>query len=103
MKKISFNAASGLPLIVIGLTACVASPPPYMDANFGGAVEMAKGQQTMNPDASLNTHAVEGIDGQAGDASFDSYRDSFINPKSAPRGSGLNIGTSGGGSSSGGR
>jgi len=103
MKKISINMVPGLPLILIGLTACVATPPPYMDANFGGAVEMAKGQQTMNPDASLNTHAVDGIDGQAGDASFDSYRDSFINPKATPRGSGLSIGSSGGGSSSGGR
>ena len=102
MKKISINTVSGLSLILVGLTACV-TPPPYMEANFGGAVEMAKGQQTMNPDASLNTHAVKGIDGQAGDASFDSYRNSFINRESAPRGSQLSIGTSGGGSSSGAR
>jgi len=84
--------------MLMGLAACV-SPPAYMEANFGVATETAKAQQTMNPDASLNTHAVKGIDGQAGDASFDSYRKSFANPKPAPRSSGLNVGTSGGSSS----
>lgn len=96
MKKISITAVLGLSVMLIALTACV-SPPRHLEANFGVAVEMAKGQQTMNPDASLNTHAVKGIDGQAGDAGFDSYRDSFINPKAAPRGSRLEIGTTGGG------
>lgn len=96
MNKIANKKIVVLSFIVAGLTACV-SPSQHMEANFGNAVEMAKGQQTMNPDASLNTQAVKGIDGQAGDASFDSYRDSFINPKGAPRGSRLDVGTTGGG------
>jgi len=77
------------------LTACVASPPPYMDAKFGEAFEMVKAQQTANPDASLNTTPVVGIDGQAGDAAFDSYRNSFITPPAATSRA-LNVGTSGG-------
>jgi len=77
------------------LSACVASPPPYMDSKFGEAFEMMKAQQTANPDASRNTEAVVGIDGQAGDASFDSYRESFITPPAATSRA-LNVGTSGG-------
>lgn len=77
------------------LTACVASPPPYMDAKFGEAFETVKAQQTANPDASLNTTPVVGIDGQAGDAAFDNYRDSFIN-RPAATSRALNVGTTGG-------
>ena len=91
--KIEFNVLLLLQLFL--LTACVASPPPYMDAKFGEAVEMAKAQQTANPDASLDTTAVIGIDGQAGDAAFDNYRDSFINRPAPSRGV-VDIGTSGG-------
>lgn len=93
--KIKFNLLILLPVFL--LVACVASPPPYMDAKFGEAVEMAKAQQTANPDASLNTTAVIGIDGQAGDAAFDNYRDSFINRPAPSRGI-VDVGTSGGSS-----
>ena len=82
-------------LAILLLTACVASPPPHLDAKFGEAVETAKAQQTVNPDASLDTAALEGVDGQAGDAIFDNYRDSFINRATPTRGP-LNVGTTGG-------
>jgi type IV pilus biogenesis protein CpaD/CtpE len=91
--NIKFNLLMLLPVFL--LSACVASPPPYMDAKFGESVEMAKAQQTANPDASLDTTAVVGIDGQAGDAAFDNYRDSFINRPTPSRGV-VDIGTSGG-------
>jgi len=96
MSDICMRVKLRAPVISLALllTACVASPPPYMDARFGDAVEMAKAQQTANPDASRNTAPVVGIDGQAGDAAFDNYRDSFINRPAATSGA-LNVGTTG--------
>lgn len=76
MNRLSINVL-GLSLLLLFLTACGTSPPPRLDARFGEAVDMAKSQQTLNPDASLNTEPVMGIDGLAGDAGFDSYRDSY--------------------------
>ncbi len=81
-------------IAILSFTACVASPPPHLDAKFGEAVETAKAQQTVNPDASLDTAALQGVDGQAGDAIFDNYRDSFINRPTTTKGP-LNVGTTG--------
>jgi|SRR5690242_18948269 hypothetical protein len=74
------------------LPACV-STTPRLDAQFGAAVEMARAQQTANPDASLNSTAVKGIDGQAGAAAVSNYRESFVNPRPAPTGGVVNVGT----------
>lgn len=101
MKRLPIKNVLGLSLVLLLLTACVASPPPRLDARFGEAVEMAKAQQTLNPDASLNTEPVVGIDGVAGDAGFDNYRDSFINRPAQSRGGiGFGSSASGGGSGS---
>lgn len=103
MKRLPIRNVLGLLLILTMLTACVTSPPPRLDAKFGEAVDMAKAQQTLNPDASLNTVPAMGIDGLAGDAGFDNYRNSFINRPAQTRG-GIGFGSSGsgGGNSSGG-
>ena len=104
MKRLSIKNVLGLSLMLLMLTACVTSPPPRLDAKFGEAIDMAKAQQTLNPDASLNTEAAMGIDGMAGDAGFDNYRNSFINRPAQSRG-GIGFGSgggSGGGASSGG-
>jgi hypothetical protein len=74
------------------LPACVPTTP-RLDAQFGAAVEMSRAQQTANPDASLNTPALKGIDGQAGAAAVSNYRESFINPRPAPTGGVVNVGT----------
>lgn len=87
----------GVLLIAVIVSACVISPPRRLDARFGQAIGMAKAQQTANPDASLNTTAVQGVDGQAGDAMIDNYRNSYINRPAPARGA-LNVGTSGGSS-----
>ena len=92
MSKLSIKAVLGMSLMLFILTGCVTSPPPRLDAKFGEALEMAKAQQTLNPDASLNTEPVEGIDGPAADAGFDNYRDSFINPTGQSSG-GIGFGT----------
>ena len=74
------------------LTACVPTTP-RLDAKFGMAVNTAKAQQTVNPDASLNRDPVK-IDGQVGDAMVDNYRDSYISPRPAGAGgTGLTFGS----------
>lgn len=95
MNKLSLHATLCLPIMLLTLTACVTHPPKRMDSRFGNAVGMAKAQQTVNPDASLDTTPVRGVDGQAGDAMIDNYRDSYINRPAPARGA-LNVGTSGG-------
>ncbi|SNX60120.1 hypothetical protein SAMN06296273_1580 [Nitrosomonas ureae] len=97
MNKFSTKVTLCLSILMLILTACVTHPPKRMDTRFGNALGMAKAQQTVNPDASLNTVPVRGVDGQAGDAMYDNYRDSFISPKAPARGA-LDVGTSGGSS-----
>lgn len=97
MKKSHFNTTLYLPIMLLALTACVTHPPKRMDSRFGNAVGMAKAQQTVNPDASLDTAPVRGVDGQAGDAMIDNYRESFIDRPAPARGA-LDVGTSGGSS-----
>jgi hypothetical protein len=100
MKRLSIKNVSGLPLMLVLLAACATSPYPRVDAEFGQAVDMAKAQQTLNPDASLNTEPVVGIDGIASDAGFDNYRNSFINRPATTTG-GTEFGSGGEGSSGG--
>ncbi|TXI41426.1 MAG: tRNA dimethylallyltransferase [Nitrosomonas sp.] len=95
MNKLSLHATLCLPIMLLALTACVTHPPKRMDTRFGNAVGMAKAQQTANPGASLDTAPVRGVDGQAGDAMIDNYRDSYINRPAPARGA-LNVGTTGG-------
>lgn len=97
MKKLPARMFLCLPVILLALTACVTSPPKRLDARFGNALGMAKAQQTANPDASLDTAPVRGVDGQAGDAMIDNYRESYINRPAPARGA-LDVGTSGGSS-----
>ncbi len=87
--------------LAVALTACVPTAP-RLDAAMGMAVNTARAQQTANPDASRND-PVKGIDGQAGDAAVDNYRESFVNPRPALSGGIVNVGSgrAGGGSGSG--
>jgi len=64
-----------------------------LDAEFGSAVNMARAEQTVNPHAARDARPVIGIDGHAGDAVFDSYRESFVNPRPALTGGVVNVGT----------
>lgn len=82
-------------LVAAGLVGCV-NPAPVLDDNFGKAVNAAKAQQTINPDASLNTDPVAGVDGQAADAAMNRYHRSFVQPAVTPNV--FNIGVSSGSS-----
>lgn len=61
------------------LTGCV-DPLPRLDEKLGDAVNMAKAQQTINPDASRNTDPVVGLDGQAAKSVIDRYQKSYQSP-----------------------
>lgn len=100
--KFIHSPAHTLLLIVTGLLAACAPTTPRLDAHFGEAVSTARAQQTLNPQASLNTEPVPGIDGQAGDAAVDNYRNSFRHPGPPMRGV-IDLGNSSGRGSGGGQ
>jgi hypothetical protein len=87
--------------LTAALTACVPATP-RLDAELGKAVNMAKALQVANPDASNNADPVKGIDGQAGDAIVDNYRESFVNPRPALSGGVVNVGSGRAGAGGGG-
>ncbi len=95
MKKELITGISAGLLAAAVLAGC-ASNTPRLDSTFGNAVNQAKAQQTINPDASRNTDPVAGIDGQAANAIIDRYHKAYESPTAAPSGS---IGTVTGGSS----
>lgn len=85
------------------LVGC-ATNTPVLDEHFGEAVNAAKAQQIINPDASQNTDPVAGIDGQAANAAVDRYHKSFVQPPATANVFNIGVGGSSGssGSSSGG-
>jgi hypothetical protein len=83
------------------LAGCIPATP-RLDAQSGIAVNIARTQQIANPDASRDNAPVEGIDGQAGDAAVDSYRESFVSPRPALSGGVVNVGSGRAGSGGGG-
>ena len=66
-------------LCVAALCGCTTATP-YVDANLGLAVNTAKAQQTLNPEASRNTDPVAGIGGVPATESLTRYNDSFKAP-----------------------
>lgn len=82
-------------LITAGLVGCV-NPTPKLDDNFGKAVNAAKAQQIMNPDASNAAPAV-GVDGKAADAAMNRYHRSFVQPANTPNVFTIGVGTGSGG------
>lgn len=83
-------------LLAVAVLAGCAPTTPNLDAKFGDAVNKAKAQQTINPNASRNTDPVAGIDGQAASGIIDRYHKAYETPSPASAGS---VGSVGGGSS----
>lgn len=77
------------------LSGCVA-PAPSLDAQMGKSVELAKAQQTLNPQASMDKRPVEMIDGKSANALVDRYHKGFESPTAINV---FNIGVGGGGGS----
>jgi hypothetical protein len=78
-----------------------ANKPTYLDQHFGEAVNSAKAQQIINPDASLALYPVGGVDGKAAGAAIDRYHRSFTLPPTSTNV--FSIGISGGSASGGSR
>lgn len=87
-----FLASIGL----VGLNSC-ATKTPTLDKHYGEAVNAAKSQQTLNPDASQDMKPVMGIDGKAANASVDRYHRSFVQPPPATNIFNIGVGTGGSG------
>lgn len=66
-------------LTVLVMGGC-ASNTPYFDQQVGVAVNAAKAQQTVNPNASRNTDPVAGIGGTPANSTVDEYHKSFEAP-----------------------
>lgn len=79
--------------MLVVLAGC-ASKTPNLDAKFGDAVNLAKAQQIINPDAPGKTYTEKGIDGQAAKDIIVRYHKAYESPSAAPGGA---IGTVGGG------
>lgn len=73
-------------LLAVAVLAGCAPTTPRLDSKFGDAVNQAKAQQTINPNASRNTDPVAGIDGQAANAIVDRYHKAYEAPTPAPSG-----------------
>ena len=86
-------------LVSVFVLAGCANQTPYMDKHFGNAVNSAKAQQTIYPEASLNTEPVTGVDGEAANSAVDRYHKSFVQPPATTNV--FNIGVGSGGSSTG--
>ena len=81
-------------LTALPIGGCM-SLSPYFDQQVGLAVNTAKAQQTLNPDASRNADPVAGIGGTEADFTIDEYHNSFKAPP--PTFTVINIGGGGGG------
>lgn len=62
------------------LCGCAATTTPDTDARLGASLNTLRAQQTLDPDAPLNTNPVVGLDGKAAKGALDNYRDSFRKP-----------------------
>jgi hypothetical protein len=80
-------------LLASQLGGCATTTPERVDAQMGSAVELAKAQQTLHPQASQDMRPVEGIDGISADAVVDRYHKGFQAP---PTVNIFNIGVGGG-------
>ncbi len=100
MHKLIFKPIFICLLTSVALVGCV-TQTPNLDQHFGEAVNAAKAQQTINPDASLNQDPVAGVDGQAANAAVDRYHKSFEQPPASSNIFTIGVGGSGGSSSSG--
>lgn len=79
-SSLNFKLILAALLTPVFLVSCASAPTPMLDEHFGEAVNSAKAAQTINPDASLSTDAVAGVDGQAANAAVDRYHKSFVQP-----------------------
>lgn len=66
--------------VLLALTLAACTTTPKLDSTFGSAVNTAKAQQTINPNASRNADPVLGLDGTSAKTSIERYQESFQKP-----------------------
>lgn len=76
--------------LATSLLAACTPLTPNLDRSFGDAVNQAKAQQTLNPDASRNTEPVSGMSGKESGLVMDAYHESLKAPQ--PPATVINIG-----------
>lgn len=79
-------------ILALMLGGCV-STTPKLDEHFGEAVNAAKAQQTLNPDASMNTDPVVEMDGVSANAAIENYQKASEKPVKGASGFTLGTGT----------
>ena len=77
MSSLRLSTVVFVPLM-FNIGGCNATPD--LDSKFGYAVNAAKAQQTLNPDAALKADPVAGIDAPAAEKSIREYHKSFEKP-----------------------
>ena len=97
MHIINLKVSLTMLIASVAVVGC-ASQSPVLDAHFGDAVNAAKAQQIINPEASQNTETVVGFDGQVGNAVIDRYHRSYQQPPVSPNVFNIGVGTSSGAS-----
>ena len=83
-------AATFAVTIVATLAGCN-STTPLLDERLGQSLRELKAQQTLHPEAKLNTDPVAGIDGKAAVSAYQNYQKSFSAPQ--PQADGSTIST----------
>lgn len=96
MQVHNFKRISLLVLLIAATTGCATSSTPQFDSGFGDAVNAARAQQTLNPEASQNTQSVDGMDGKAANSVIDRYHQSFEKPPAVGNIFNIGVGSSGG-------
>jgi hypothetical protein len=92
MKLTSMLVRAGLCGAACALAGCMASTPVY-DAHFGEAVRTVRAMQILDPNASMNTAPVKGIDGRAATAAMDRYNMQFSKPSADASAFTVGVGT----------
>ncbi len=93
MKIMQMHVLAGA-VALAALSGC-ASTTPQLDSKFGQAVNAAKAQQTIDPDAARKADPGTGIDGAAAKEAVDRYRESFKSPPPATNIINIGIGSGG--------
>ena len=74
----SIRMQCAIVLTTVTFSGCATTP--HLDSRFGHAVNAAKAQQMINPDASRNSDPVMGLDGTPAKDSIDRYQNTFKEP-----------------------
>ncbi len=77
--------------LLLAVAGC-APTTPNLDRHFGQGLNLAKAQQTLNPQAGRNLDPVNGIDGKAAKSAYDEYQKSFRVPAPQPNAFTIGVG-----------